>query len=154
MLGEELGLRENAQRAFLGAFIHDMARVSDGRSPGHGPRAAETKLPLFLPLFNRYGIIPDSLNEIHEAVWFHSKKKKNGSEDALKHTMNILKDADMLDRVRSNDVDPDLLRYPQSNQLIPFAEELFRKTRNYSAYRPFKDYVEAARKIHPSHKPL
>lgn len=147
LLGEALRLKRNGRLAFFGALIHDMARISDARSPGHGPMSAETKLPLFIPLFKKYGVSAIDLDEISEAVWFHSKKKKTRGEDAGKHTMNILKDADMLDRVRSNDVDKDLLRYPESIRLIPIAELLYKKTRPFSAYRSFADFCAVADSI-------
>jgi hypothetical protein len=110
-------------QAVWAAACHDLRRQDDGRDWEHGPRAAEWidqylspshPLPVYflepVSLAVRWHCKPDHLIE-----WDHP-------------LIRILKDADGLDRVRLEDLNPDYLRLPFSKGWIPFAEQLYRQS--------------------------
>jgi HD superfamily phosphodiesterase len=126
LIGKLIERRYEAFLAFCAAYVHDMGRSGDGYNTVHGRISAEKKLPFFTPLFRKYGVSDKELKYIESAVIQHCVKEwsENGDDDY--HVMAILKDADALDRVRINDLNPDMLRYEESKTLIDKAWEVFR----------------------------
>lgn len=92
-LGELLDCPRETELAFYAAFIHDMARKNDGDDPDHGLRAAKTKIG-YLDLNKK------DLREVQTAVYNHCQKNDIMKEHPHWKTAMILKDADLLDRVR------------------------------------------------------
>ncbi|MFH0867091.1 MAG: hypothetical protein V1904_12920, partial [Bacteroidota bacterium] len=133
------------------AFIHDMSRLHDGKCSEHGQRAADDKLPLFLPLFRTNGMKEEDIPYIYSAVSNHSIPSDISKDHPHYIVTAILKDADALDRVRisPNDLKLKFLRFSESISLISFAEELFYLTHN-KTIRGFEEmliYSESIKKI-------
>lgn len=123
-LGKYLPYKREVELAYCAAFIHDMARTSDGLCYIHGERSSKLKLPLFKQLFLDNGISENEIDEISFAVLNHSLPIEVNKKHQYYITTAILKDADALDRVRLGDLDPNYLRFDKSVGLIPFATDL------------------------------
>lgn len=126
ILGEKTNLPEIREIAFMAAFLHDMARKHDGYCPQHGKMAVKYKLPLFADLFRQEGATDETLKKIAFSVHFHSMYFQPVRHPYYK-VLALLKDADALDRIRicKNDLNPRMLRFKESIELIPFAEQLY-----------------------------
>lgn len=126
-LGEVIQCREAAILAFMGAFIHDMARQHDGYCTEHGLWAATYKMPEFCPLFKSSGASDEDLKLISIAVHQHSLTDDLPASNLAWKVSALLKDADALDRIRlgENNLRPEYLRFPESLDLIEPAKELY-----------------------------
>ena len=129
-IGERVKLNHEIALAFCGAFIHDMARRHDGYCTRHGAWATRRKLPLFEQLFRAHDVDDAGMETIGLAVSNHSLHEEIDPAHPDYKTVALLKDADALDRIRicKGCLDPEYLRFPESHELIAFAEELFFKT--------------------------
>jgi hypothetical protein len=113
------------------AVFHDIGRVTDGYDTSHGiasyRKLLAKGLEEFLPAENRETI--RFIIELH-AVADKAAAKQLSKYDLndIDHTLrlyNIFKDADGLDRVRINDLNPDYLRSPGAHKLLLLAHQLF-----------------------------
>ena len=145
ILGHRLGHEHEGKVAFCAAYIHDMARKNDRTCHGHGRWSAETKLPIFTPFFNSIGISGNDIEAIKTAVTWHSLPDEIEEGHKFDRTVALLKDADALDRVRLNPAYFDLhyLRFPDTKNLVQYAEKLYRAT-NDSDFKLFSDYLSLA----------
>lgn len=130
---EATGLAEETPRLWAAVYLHDIARAGDGWEPGHGPRAAQrlASLPKLLELFQRGGVADSDYPAIREAVTRHSRGEAIAGEEHVR-LIELLKDADALDRVRIEDLDPRYLRTPAARTMVDFAERLYRETRRHT----------------------
>lgn len=113
---------------FLAVSYHDVGRVNDGYDTEHGTRSAAR----LRELTGRSG---EDLMLMQGAVAAHSRPDKRMEETvAFYHAADyphalslarLLKDADGLDRVRIQDLNPDFLRHENARALAPFAQHLF-----------------------------
>lgn len=144
LLGKALEKPREGLLAFCGAYIHDLARQTDGAEPEHGPNAAKFFFGRFQHIWNKYGLTPEECEQVREAVSQHSTRELLRPSDKGYAVMAILKDADALDRCRLHrgGLNPDWLRFRQSRQLICFMEHICVKTRNVNRGLPFKDFVD------------
>lgn len=128
-LGGLLECSKAALLAFMGAFIHDMARKHDGYCTGHGAWAATQKLPFFIGLFIESGASEAELKLIASAVHSHSLSIDLPANDPAWLMSAILKDADALDRIRLGETNlrPEYLRFSESLALIAPAKILYYK---------------------------
>lgn len=128
-LGEVLQCRKASKLAFMGAYIHDMARQHDGYCTEHGSWASIRKLPLFRGLFLAAGASEEDLKLISTAVYQHSLPIDLSTSDHAWQVSALLKDADALDRIRlgENNLMSEFLRFRESILLIEPAKELFYK---------------------------
>ena len=147
-LGTTLKFEHETKLAFFAAYIHDMSRQHDGKCSEHGQRAADDKLPLFLPLFRNNGMKEEDIPYIYAAVANHSLPVDLSQNDPNYKVTAILKDADALDRIRisADDLKLKFLRISESASLIPFAEELFFQTKD-KKISWFEEVMEIAGKI-------
>lgn len=108
---------------------HDIGRIDDSLDDDHGRRSCE-KLPSVVTLpaeelaIVQAAIHAHSIDDSHmEDVIssFHITDKNRALAIA-----KMLKDADALDRVRVNDLDPNYLRFSCSKQYVDFAYELYK----------------------------
>jgi len=145
VLGETLDLQVEAKSAFCGAFIHDMARRHDGKCHEHGGWAAESKLPLFAPLFNSIGLSDNDIEAVRTAVIWHSLPEELDPGHTFYKTVAILKDADALDRVRLKPgfFDLQYLRFPDTKNFVGYAGRLYQRTNN-NEQMIFTDYLSYA----------
>jgi len=147
-LGDRLNNVQDTRRALCAAFIHDMSRRHDGYCTDHGAWAITEKLPAFTDLFLLLGLSEVDIQAIAVAVENHSAGYELETDDPFYISTAILKDADALDRFRlgSRNLNPEFLRFEESHELIPFARELYMKTRNLEFER-FTSMLDLASKF-------
>jgi len=123
------GLGELMPSLWASVYLHDIARTHDGREPGHGTNAWArlAELPEVRALFTRGGVRESDFPAIRAAVARHSRGEAVSDEDH-RRLIELLKDADGLDRVRLRDLDPRYLRTPAARTMVSFAQRLFEAT--------------------------
>lgn len=138
LLGKALEKPREGLLAFCGAFIHDLARRTDGAEPEHGPNAAKYFFGRFQQLWDKYGLTSEESEQVRQAVSQHSTRELLRPSDEGYAVMAILKDADALDRCRLHrgGLNPDWLRYRESLRLIGFMEQICAKTRSVNRGLP------------------
>jgi hypothetical protein len=129
-LGCELKLTRERNLALCAAYIHDMAREGDGVCRIHGPRSAETKLPVYKDFFLEKGIDAGDIPVIYTAIANHSLPEELEKTHPHYLVTAILKDADALDRFRLGpfDLNKKYLRLTETHEYIPYAKKLFLRT--------------------------
>jgi len=121
-LGTVLNKIRERDLAIKAAFIHDMARRDDGRDIFHGLRACKTKIHLLEGTKRE-------LREIQTAVYNHCEPKDIKPGHPHYVTAMILKDADLLDRVRMDkEIDWRRARFTETRQLEGYARTLLKIT--------------------------
>jgi len=130
---------DETARLWAAVYLHDIARMHDGRSSSHGKDAwlRLATLPQVEALFCRGGIKEEDYPAIKFAVTVHCSGEPLQS-DPYYRLAALLKDADGLDRVRLGDLNPDMLRYDQSRSMVGFAQRLFDGTNR--ELKPGPDY--------------
>jgi hypothetical protein len=106
------------------AVLHDVGRLSDGWDKGHGARSADwvvknrDNLPFTLP------------DDLFDRVLLCCRWHEITDQDIPTMTAELIciKDADGLDRVRINDLNPDYLRSEAARLLVAQAWSLYRAT--------------------------
>ena len=129
--------------AFCGAFIHDLARMDNGRGEHHGTNAANEKFPLFENLWQKYELTEQERNWVRAAVAEHDGERGHGYEGCYV-VKKILTDADALDRVRfyhHGRLNPDRLHFPESHELIAVDEDYCAHTREIEEVMNFMDFI-------------
>jgi uncharacterized protein len=120
------------------AVLHDVGRLSDGWDSGHGARSADwvvknrDALPFALP------------DDLFERVLLCRRWHETSDRDISVMTTELMciKDADGLDRVRINDLNPSFLRTEIARTLAAQAWDLYRATE--SADDPWEAVLQAA----------
>ena len=130
LLAERLQKPRIGLLAFCGAYIHDLARERDGEEREHGHNAVKYKFHEFEALWQKYNLSRPEREWICEAVEQHSVREWMRRGDTGYDVMAILKDADALDRCRIGDLDPQMLRYQVSEELITVIERCWYKTQD------------------------
>lgn len=130
VLSEKLNLNGQGRLAFFAAKVHDLGRLTDGKEPGHGQRSADLCLGKYRGLFEDFGLSVSDDRIVSDAVRWHSRSDEppagcNGIE-----VINLLKDADGLDRVRLGTDEPDVkyFRYSLTQQFVKAARQLYEIT--------------------------
>ena len=136
--------------AFIGGFIHDLARLNDGDDHQHGRRAATEILPKLTHILAKYDITDEELDIIAKAVTYHNEHIDMRLSNQCYITAKILKDADALDRCRFRNSEASLktryLKYKVSHECIDTIEYICKQSRRKNCIHdevPFKDFVEA-----------
>ena len=126
---EATGAVEETTRLWAAVYLHDIARRHDGIAPRHGAEACARlrHLPDTLALFAQAGLADVDLPAVDAAVTRHSNGEGRPGEPHLR-LIELLKDADGLDRVRLGDLDPRYLRTREARGMVPFAERLYEET--------------------------
>ncbi|MBL8143045.1 MAG: hypothetical protein JNM38_18145 [Acidobacteria bacterium] len=125
------GYHDETARLWASVFLHDLARVHDGHCTVHGAdawRRFEDEAWLQKRIAQA-GIVDDDHVAIATAVTMHSRSQEVASTDPHWRLTALLKDADALDRVRIDDLDPGYLRFTPSREMAGFAQALFDHTR-------------------------
>jgi len=120
------------------AVLHDVARLSDGWDSGHGARSADW-------VAKNRGALPFTLpDDLFERVLLCCRSHETSDRDIPVMTPELIciKDADGLDRVRINDLDPSFLRTKTALTLVDQAWNLYRATE--SADHPWEAVLQAA----------
>lgn len=128
-LVEATGLADATPPLWAAVYLHDIARTHDGWESEHGPNACArlARLTEVRALLVRGGVREADWPAIETAVARHSRGEA-ASGEPYQQLIELLKDADGLDRVRLGDLDPAYLRNPQARAMVPFAEQLLRAT--------------------------
>jgi hypothetical protein len=84
-----------------------------------------------LDLFRRGGVADADLPAIREAVSRHSRAEAVPGEPHVR-LIELLKDADGLDRVRIDDLDPAYLRRAEARTMVDFAWRLYEGTHRHA----------------------
>ena len=129
LLGKLLQKPREGLLAFCGAYIHDLARETDGEEPEHGTNAAEKFFPQFTSLWDKYNLTERERKLVCQTVAQHSGREWMTQHDEGYHIMAILKDANALDRCRIGDLVPEWLRYQESHMQIKTIEQIYSKTK-------------------------
>ena len=130
LLGEMLQKPREGLLAFCGAYIHDLARKTDGKEPKHGANAVVNHFDMFNHIWDKYHLTQEEREDVKQAVIQHSGDEWMQPKDSGYHVMAILKDADALDRCRIGDLVPEWLRYIESKSLIECINRIYIKTKN------------------------
>lgn len=126
ILCKALELEEYSLKAWTAAYIHDIARRNDHVAPEHGADAVKKvqELPELKAFFSDCGVEEEDWEEIFFAVTHHCLDEV--PRDHRWWTLTaLLKDADGLDRVRINHLDPRFLRFPLSREQVDYAKMLY-----------------------------
>lgn len=146
LLGAILQKPREGLLAFCGAYIHDLARETDGEEPEHGANAVLKYFDKFNNLWDKYQLTHAEREQVKQAVTQHSGCEWMQPKDPGYHVMAILKDADALDRCRIGDLEPKWLRYQESIRLIKIIELIYGKTASVNEDMEFGDFVKKATK--------
>ena len=142
LIGKVLNDVTTTRRAFMAAYIHDLARTHDNSCMAHGPNSAKYKLPLYEKLFRKNGSTDTDLSAIKLAVTNHSHQVEIEKSDPYYKTVALLRDADGLDLVRlDREINPHILRYRESRRFIDTAQVLFEATDDEDYYS-FNEFLE------------
>lgn len=144
LLGQLIQKPREGLLAFCGAYIHDLARETDGIEPEHGENAVLKHFPQFDRIWDKYQLTEVEREYVKQAVIQHSVCEWLRPIDAGYHVMAILKDADALDRCRIEDLDPTWLRYQESHQLIKIIKQIYRSTKTINADLNFREFIDVA----------
>ncbi|WP_297790332.1 hypothetical protein [uncultured Anaerococcus sp.] len=113
------------------ASLHDTKRVNDGWDTEHGERAALSSITY------AHGVREDDLPILQAVIAAHSRNddlmdetikefvKDQKDREKAKRLAKFFKDADGLDRVRINHLDPAYLRNSYAVELVDFAYKLY-----------------------------
>jgi hypothetical protein len=123
------GFVDEAPCLWAAVYLHDVARLHDGRSPSHGADAWTrlAQLPAMRALFAEGGVRDADYTAIEYAVTVHSCGEPDSSVPHCRLGA-LLKDADGLDRVRLSDLKVRMLRHEQARAMVPFAQRLYDET--------------------------
>ena len=140
LIGFKINNKLDAKRAFMAAYIHDMARKNDGACLKHGQNSIKIKLPIFENIFVKNGLNRDDIEAIKLAVSNHSDYEEIDKNHKFHKTVAILRDADGLDLIRIGlDIDTEILRFKESIDLISLSEKIYKMTFN-NKYHSFIDF--------------
>ncbi|MBR0339455.1 MAG: DUF1810 family protein [Alistipes sp.] len=128
--------------AFCGAYIHDLARLTDFIEPEHGANAAKHYFDKFNALWNKYNITEEEREFIRDAVTQHSGHRWMKRSDKGYDVMAILKDADALDRCRLGDLNVEWLRYAESRSLVELIAKIYSRSWMVNDDIPFAEFIE------------
>ncbi|MDK9700952.1 MAG: hypothetical protein OEM52_12460 [bacterium] len=160
MLLDLLQKKEYTIPLWATVYLHDIAREHDGVSYHHGQDAidkldANSDLQSFL---QDVGIADEDWPAIRSAVSYHSWPHSLEPERTHEYWMLIamLKDADALDRIRIGDMNPNLLRFPESRWLVPFAISLYHRTKDMDGTDEnlFTEFWQIAQELIPTIKEI
>lgn len=125
-------VKEEDKRIIIeAAKLHDIGRVEDGEDLEHGNQSAIQARSIL----ESKGFSKEEIDEICFIIKEHSLPKDKNEEDIAnlpeelrekyRYHLNLLKDADKLDRVRIGDLDPNRLSTDSAKRLIVVAREIF-----------------------------
>lgn len=128
LIARTSGHRHLLPAIWAASYLHDLARMGDGRCTVHGELAVQHFLPRKLALFRAAGVKPEDLPAICTAVTLHCRDIQVPADHPHFLVWSILRDADAMDRVRLGDFDPERLIHRRSKELSPLAPKLLAAT--------------------------
>lgn len=148
---EATGLTGETSRLWGAVYVHDLARTHDGFDETHG-REAVMRVNESTDLQERLiaGGVPADDVEMLLAVMFHCLPDDHAAiRQPMWPALKLLKDANGLDRVRFNDLDPAWLRFPEAKAMAKFAQDLYSQSHRRVKEGPnfFTDLLRVAERI-------
>jgi uncharacterized protein len=141
LLGNELNDIKNTKIAFCGAYIHDLSRRNDGFCQIHGALSVKENFKKYEELFLSTGLEKSDLSAIKTASTQHSLLTELDKNHKHYKSTALLKDADALDRIRLDCLNPDYLRYNETHNLIKKSEDLYFKNQ-FKRYNSFNKFLK------------
>jgi len=146
LLAKEIHEQRLGLYAFCGAFLHDLARETDGGDFGHGLRSATESFDQFNHIWDKYRLSAFERELIRAASANHT--------DRSPHTYHgtwivdqMVREADALDRCRfvgRSRLNPQYLQIKESKRLIKSIEEICALTNNWAADISLVDFIDKA----------
>lgn len=118
---EQLDIPVDREVIRYAAMAHDVGRVDDGLDLEHGKRSTEW---IASNLAKRMS--PEMLDAVTYCVYWHVPP--DSEAPVMSTELQVLKDADGLDRVRLGDLDPSYLRTEPARELIDVARRLHKES--------------------------
>lgn len=140
---EEQGIVVNREATRWAAMAHDVGRVDDGLDLDHGRRSAE-----WIKDNLHSHMSPELLDIVTYIVHWHVPSDDEAPEMTIE--LQVLKDADGLDRVRLGDLNPSYLRTGAARELIDIATKLHEASLPSEPDRyieTFEDIIRASREL-------
>lgn len=134
------GVAVNRTATRYGAMAHDVGRVDDGPDVQHGRRSAAWMKDHLAEKMS-----PEDLDVATYIVHWHVPP--DSEAPVMTTELQVLKDADGLDRVRLGDLDPSYLRTDVAKGLVKTAQKLYDASHPSDARETFEDVVAAAKKL-------
>lgn len=122
------------------AITHDVGRVDDGLDLEHGRRSAG-----WIHKHLNEKMSPELMDKVTYTVHWHVPS--DDQAPVMTTELQVLKDADALDRVRLGDLDPTYLRTSVSAGLISLAERLYWTYLEHKSKEDFKSVLLAAESL-------
>ena len=135
---QDIKLNRDALR--WAAMTHDVGRVDDGIDIYHGRRSSK-----WIEENLSAQMSPEMLDTVTYIVHWHVPSDADAPVMTIE--LQVLKDADALDRVRLGDLDIRYLRTEAAQSLVPVAEELFGSYENIMSDDRFDAVVKSAQSI-------
>ena len=127
---EAAGQKIDRQVTRWASIVHDVGRVDDGLDLDHGWRSAA---------WVKEHLANDMSPEMMDAVTYciHWHVPPDSEAPVMTPELQVLKDADSLDRVRFDGLDPSYLRTAAARELIQTATQLELLSREVLSYEAF-----------------
>lgn len=113
----------------VAACYHDIGRENENIEPEHGLKSSRKVLRLGLDKL--HNLSEKDLDVVLDLIRFHSLADYLWTDREHLLLYQILKDADALDRLRFDDLDPKYLRLPESKGLIDMEQEILNDRSSY-----------------------
>lgn len=132
------GVKVNQTATRYAAMVHDVGRVNDGTDPEHGQRSAAW--------MTEHLVDKLSAEDLDVATYIvHWHVPTDEAAPVMTTELQVMKDADGLDRVRLGDLDPARLRTDIARSLVATATELEALSSSIGGFPPsFEDVLRAA----------
>lgn len=137
---EEQDIKVNREALRWAAMTHDVGRVDDGIDINHGRRSSK-----WIEENLSAQMSPEMLDIVTYIVHWHVPSDTDAPVMTIE--LQVLKDADALDRVRLGDLDIRYLRTEAAQSLVSVAEELFSAYENITLDDAFDGVVKSAQSI-------
>lgn len=118
----------------VAAMYHDIGRTNDLDDDHHGQAAVKKMGRLKLPYHVKDPALKRVVNFListhcvgDEKAYEYLKKTSFKDKERVKHMYQVLCDADALDRVRTDDLDANYLRLPESKLMYRFALDVYKQ---------------------------
>ena len=128
--------------AFCGAFIHDMSRSCGCIGVWHGRESVKRFFPLYDLLWSKYDLSSEEREWVKAAVIKHPFDKIGKEGDPGYLVAAILKDSDVLERMRLGTFNPDDLNLPESASVMMFASKLLQLSNTESEIPDIRDFLK------------
>lgn len=139
----EQGITVNRDATRYAAMAHDVGRTHDDHDSDHGWRSAD-----WIKNNLTDQMTPELLDTVTYIVHWHVPPDNDAPE--MTTELQVLKDADGLDRVRLGDLNVSYLRTDAAKELVDIAEQLYNLSLPIDSNQDketFEDVLRAAKKL-------